>query len=88
MGLELGAGDYFPKPFELKELVAGIQSILGRAGNKKVTSVLQFPKLVIDLNRQTVKLDRDLLRPYHLRIRCLFITGHALPYCTGQSYSP
>ncbi|MBA4366393.1 MAG: DNA-binding response regulator [Desulfobacterium sp.] len=61
VGLELGADDYLPKPFEPRELVARIQSILRRAGNQKVTSILQFGKLVIDLDRQTVKLDGDLL---------------------------
>jgi DNA-binding response OmpR family regulator len=32
VGLELGADDYLPKPFEPRELVARIQSVLRRAG--------------------------------------------------------
>jgi DNA-binding response OmpR family regulator len=33
LGLELGADDYLPKPFELRELLARIRSILRRLGN-------------------------------------------------------
>ena len=32
VGLEIGADDYLPKPFEPRELVARIQSVLRRAG--------------------------------------------------------
>jgi DNA-binding response OmpR family regulator len=61
IGLELGADDYLPKPFEPRELVARIQSILRRTGGEKAPNVLQFGRLVIDLNRQTAKLDGKLL---------------------------
>ena len=56
VGLELGADDYLPKPFEPRELVARIQSILKRTQNTPAKSGrLQFGDLVIDLNlRQAV----------------------------------
>jgi DNA-binding response OmpR family regulator len=61
VGLELGADDYLPKPFEPRELVARIQSILRRTEGVKSTNILQFEKLIIDLDRQTVTLDGELL---------------------------
>ena len=32
VGLEIGADDYLPKPFEPRELVARIQNVLRRSG--------------------------------------------------------
>jgi len=52
VGLELGADDYLPKPFEPRELVARIQNILKRSGVKQVTSeLIQYQGL--DINQQT-----------------------------------
>ena len=49
VGLELGADDYLPKPFEPRELVARVQTVLRR---RKATPLLngrlQFEGLVID----------------------------------------
>ena len=57
IGLELGADDYLPKPFEPRELVARIHSILRRS--KKIDDALPlvFGRLEIDFPRQLVKLD-------------------------------
>ncbi len=55
VGLELGADDYLPKPFEPRELVARIHNILKRsraAGTP--ASILKFEGLEIDLERQQV----------------------------------
>ena len=35
LGLELGADDYLPKPFETRELTARIRAVLRRASPKK-----------------------------------------------------
>ncbi len=57
VGLELGADDYLPKPFEPRELVARIQSILKRASlAKKNKSILRFKDLEIDLDFRQVSL--------------------------------
>lgn len=49
VGLELGADDYLPKPFEPRELVARIQSILKRSNHQIPTTMrLSFGDLVID----------------------------------------
>jgi OmpR family response regulator RpaB len=55
VGLELGADDYLPKPFEPRELLARVQTILRRV---RVTAPpsqrLQFDGLAIDLQRREV----------------------------------
>ena len=57
VGLELGADDYLPKPFEPRELVARIQNILKRAGNhSKPEPVLHFGELVIDTDLRAATL--------------------------------
>ena len=60
VGIEIGADDYLPKPFEPRELVVRIQNILKRYKNDKDKSkdmVLSFNELVIDkeLRRVTFK---------------------------------
>ena len=57
VGLELGADDYLPKPFEPRELVARIHSVLRRS--KKIDDALPlvFGRLEIDFSRQIAKLD-------------------------------
>lgn len=56
VGLELGADDYLPKPFEPRELVARIQNILKRSKHSKHQVQFQFDDLEIDLNRKVVML--------------------------------
>jgi DNA-binding response OmpR family regulator len=59
VGLELGADDYLAKPFEPRELVARIQSILRRTGNSPVTPKRRFGSLVIDFQKRTVLLNNE-----------------------------
>jgi DNA-binding response OmpR family regulator len=58
IGLELGADDYLPKPFEPRELLARIRAILRRrtdGGNATAaTQVLRFGTLEIDRDARTV----------------------------------
>ncbi len=59
VGLELGADDYLPKPFEPRELAARLQTILRRArpapAAAAAASLLQFDGLQIDLARRAVR---------------------------------
>jgi OmpR family response regulator RpaB len=48
VGLELGADDYLPKPFEPRELVARLQTVLRRRGPVAADGRLRFDGLVID----------------------------------------
>ena len=58
VGLELGADDYLPKPFEPRELLARIQSILRRThSSAAIVEIVQFKGLRIDKNKQEVLLD-------------------------------
>ena len=57
VGLELGADDYLAKPFEPRELVARIQSILRRTRLSTDTRSLTFNRLAIDTAKQIVLLD-------------------------------
>lgn len=60
VGLELGADDYLPKPFEPRELVARIQTILRRASQQYRPSVaLRFKRLEIFPEKQMVILDGE-----------------------------
>ncbi|MNX31795.1 Response regulator ArlR [compost metagenome] len=59
VGLELGADDYVPKPFEPRELVARVQTILRRQRSAPATAVANaqlrvFDGLSIDLDRRQV----------------------------------
>jgi two-component system OmpR family response regulator len=54
VGLELGADDYLPKPFEPRELLARIQTILRRVKVNTVSQRLQFDDLAIDLQKREV----------------------------------
>jgi two-component system phosphate regulon response regulator OmpR len=56
VGLELGADDYLPKPFEPRELLARLKAILRRAGSEKPTEILRFGRLEIDLGARRVLL--------------------------------
>lgn len=60
VGLELGADDYLPKPFEPRELVARIQSILKRSAHHvDLNEKLCFENLVIDTDMQQITLDGE-----------------------------
>ena len=61
VGLELGADDYLPKPFEPRELVARIHSVLRRAGKIDKTQPQYFERLEVDFSKHTVKLDDSIV---------------------------
>jgi two-component system, OmpR family, response regulator len=54
VGLELGADDYLPKPFEPRELVARLQTVLRRQRVAVSSQRLQFDGLDIELDTHTV----------------------------------
>ena len=57
VGLELGADDYLAKPFEPRELVARIQSVLRRTRPFGGAQNLTFNRLTIDLDKRSALLD-------------------------------
>tara|TARA_B100000963_G_scaffold170458_1_gene148315 strand:+ start:3655 stop:4332 length:678 start_codon:yes stop_codon:yes gene_type:complete len=50
-GLETGADDYLPKPFEPKELVLRIKNILKKTKEKNLKRIVKFSNIEIDLNK-------------------------------------
>ncbi len=60
IGLELGADDYLPKPFEPRELLARLRAVLRRRGCSRESPeapALRFGRLEIDASARTVRLD-------------------------------
>ena len=58
VGLELGADDYLPKPFEPRELVARIQAVLRRTQHTGSDRSRRFGRLSIDFHRHQAWLDK------------------------------
>ena len=50
-GLEIGADDYLPKPFEPKELTLRIKNILNKTKKNNQKRIIDFDNIKIDLNK-------------------------------------
>jgi DNA-binding response OmpR family regulator len=57
IGLEIGADDYLPKPFEPRELLARIKALLRRAGGAPASASLRFGRLEVDRAARAVRVD-------------------------------
>lgn len=65
VGLELGADDYLPKPFEPRELLARLRAVLRRPAlpdsqlSNGARNVLRFGRLAIDMDARSVRIDNQ-----------------------------
>ena len=71
VGLELGADDYLPKPFEPRELVARIQAVLRRAHGNVTPPVQNFDGLTIDYPKRQALRDGEVLDLTTMEFDCL-----------------
>lgn len=89
-GLDLGADDYMPKPYEPRELVARIQSVLRRAENNNGFNtdfkILKSLDLIVDVARATVNLNGNSLdlTTMEFEILCLFMKSPGITLSREQ----
>lgn len=78
IGLELGADDYLPKPFEPRELVARINSIIKRSqSTKNHHGDLQFGELIIDTKLHEARLQDQPLGLSSMEYQLLLLLARA-----------
>jgi len=58
-GLEVGADDYLPKPFEPKELLLRLKNILNKTKKIEQKRIVQFENIKIDLNKQLILKNKE-----------------------------
>lgn len=58
-GFDLGGNDYLKKPFELRELIVRIRSLLRRHGDKDETTIFKIGQYVFDASTQTLTINNE-----------------------------
>jgi len=62
LGLEKGADDYLPKPYDPRELVARIQAMLRRKSVPTRSAKLEFGEFLVDKEKMTISHNSELLQ--------------------------
>jgi DNA-binding response OmpR family regulator len=87
VGLEIGADDYLPKPFEPRELVARIQNVLRRSGSRSQDGdELRYKDLIVNVERHTVELESQPLEltTMEFQLLALFAANPGRTYSRDQ----
>ena len=58
-GLEVGADDYLPKPFEPKELILRIKNIINKTKKNNQKRIIEFDNIKINLNKLLIIKDEN-----------------------------
>jgi len=62
-GLEIGAEDYLPKPFEPKELLLRITNIVKRTKKKKsIIDLIKIGKIIVNTNKMEIQKDKKIIK--------------------------
>jgi len=61
-GLEIGADDYLPKPFEPKELTLRIKNILNKTQKSNQKRIIEFDNIKIDLSKLLIIKNKDVFK--------------------------
>ena len=77
-GLEIGADDYLPKPFNPRELVARLRALV-RRGSSMHNDTSDHLQLTLDSKRQRIKLDGEWIGLHYNEIRLLMLLGAQAP---------
>lgn len=84
VGLEIGADDYLPKPFEPRELVARLNNIVKRTtADKMDDSVIRYPDLEIDLTMREATVQEKQLQLTTMEYELLVLLANS----PGKNYS-
>ena len=78
VGLELGADDYLPKPFEPRELVARVSAIAKRKTSQQaITQTLEFEDFKIDKSKREVSVKDKLVTLTTMEYQLLLLLAEA-----------
>ena len=77
LGLEMGADDYLPKPFEPRELLARLRAILRRGTHSQTVNVVRFGALEVDKDAMEARIDgkRCDLTSYQFQLLSILADG-------------
>ena len=86
VGLELGADDYLPKPFEPRELLARLRSILRRGKGEDRADIMRFGKLDIDTGTMEARIEGRLCTLTAHQFKLLEIMANAPGRVLSRDY--
>lgn len=86
IGLELGADDYLPKPFEPRELLARLRAILRRGKAEDKAEILRFGSLEIDAQAMEARLNGEVCALTTHQFKLLEIMAKAAGRVLSRDY--